>query len=700
MGRAALLCLVTTAILLPLAAGSPALAQDRSPFKGMHVWLPMTGYSEADVEDARRAGYDTILLKVHPPVIPGGGQVDFAALDAEMERLRAKGFRFILAILGWVGLGDGEFWDTRENGERVMNQLDPFWPEAMERVEWYFAEIIRRYASHPDVVAFAPTWGIYGEAGFTSWDAGRSGHALARFNEWRAARGLPALERIPARPGGPDTEFNRFILFRYQYVQEAFSAMVSRLKPLADGRPVGMWQELYNVMGYLWNMVEIPSADFALYESCFPFQTSHDPERTLAETMGFRYRCLSAAQYRDYYLPLLARKRGEGQRFMGCQLTRDYAVANYGWAPERAARVRFEQWEDEFSPYLQSLHNAPLEAPKRDVLMVFPSYTAAALPDHPCYAVDSMLLDVLLRSFGCQMRRCGSPRLDAMSVAEMDRYRLIVVPAASFLLSETWQKLKSTKAVVLLTGSFGRAMDGVQVPDGQEYAVDGGQLSAGMRPSGLVTLGTNHPLTCGMGELLTARPVVLAEDDAFRWLRPPAGTEILLRCGDEPLLSVRRRERLIFLHGQVFAASCFNPARRPPRNLGGSSDASANEVDVWGPYDSADPRNWFGMELVRRILDYAGVRYRVPQPPPRTVARYLGDHIEAVSLSANLAYNNTARARTITVRTPYPVAGVGSVRCHWGFESRITVPAFGWVALQPEEAAPGFVQGSGDVKDR
>ncbi len=217
------------AALLMLSSDLPAaFGQDRFPLPDCHVWLPMTGVSDAQMDDARAAGYDTILLKIHPSAAGSPPSVDFASTDEMVERATSRGFRIIMAILGWVALPREEFWDTRENGEKIPGRLDPFWPEAMDRVEWYYRECFRRYRDRANVVAFVPTWGIYGEAGFTSFDAGRSGHALARFNEWRQKRDLPLLERIPTRSGGLNTDYNLFILFRFEYVQRVFTELVAR----------------------------------------------------------------------------------------------------------------------------------------------------------------------------------------------------------------------------------------------------------------------------------------------------------------------------------------------------------------------------------------------------------------------------------------------------------------------------------------
>ncbi len=665
-----------------LAAVSHAAASASWPLGDHLVWLPMTGATDAQMADAAQAGFDTVLWKIRPVPLPDNSGVDFGPVDERLARARRHGLKSILAIVGEAGLGRDVYFDIDEDGHKLPNQLDPFWPEAMARLEWAYGQIIDRYRRDPDVIAFSPTWGIYGEAGFTTFAAGRSNHALARFNEWRERQGWPPLDAIPSRRDGPNTEYNRFIRFRYVYMEEQFDGIIRRLKIQAGGKPVGTWQELYPVVGYLWTMVEVPAADFALYESCFPFQTSHHPESTLAETMGFRYRCDSAESYRDYYLPLLARKRGEGQRFMGCQLSNEYAVQNYGWPPEKAASVRFDAWEDRFAPDLKRLHHAPVENVPRDVLLVFPTYAAAALSEGPVHAVEVMTIDVLLRMFGCQIRRCGSPALDQMTVAELNRYRLIIVPCAAYLLSDTLDRLKQCSATVLFTGSVGQSFDAEFVPFDRQRTIDDAAVRYLRRSAGDIRIVADHALT---RELNTAG-VSLPEDEAFEYVEAPATVRVRLECDGRPLLSTTHADRFIFAHGHVFAGLAYDPQRTPPA-LGGSVDASANEVDMWGPYSSAKPANRVGQQLMQNILDHARVDYRVPDPKPRTVTHYLGDHMEQTSISGNIAYNNTDTPQELRVRLPYRLR-------HWPsrpqgdrFETQVTVPPFGYLVLEPGDAS-------------
>lgn len=666
---------ICTALAILLAA-SAAFAQDNSPLRDHHVWLPMTGVTDAQMQDARAAGYDTVMLKAHPSISPDN-KIDFASTDALIKRAKDKGLKVLLPILGWVGLGQDRFWDTDEDGHKIPNRLDPFWPEAMEQIEWYYGQVIERYRSDPSVVGFAPTWGIYGEAGFTTFKAGRSEHALARFNEWLIRQGLASLDRLPSAHSGPNTDFNRFVRFRYLYLEQQFDAMVSRLKARSGGLPVGMWQELYPVIGYLWTMVEVPSADFALYESCFPCQTTHRSDSTLAETMGFRYRCNSANDYRNYYLPLLARKRGDGQRFMGCQLSNDYAK-NYGWSLEKAEQIGFDRWEDEFGPHLKRLLDQPLESPVRDVLFVFPTYSAAALTGSIVHSADTQFMDTILRMFGCQMVRCGSPKLDKMIISEMDRFKLIIVPESAYLMRQTYERLKRSKATVVFTGEFGRALNGEQVAFGESRELDLMPVRYRERPAGAVSVAADHALTRGLKRSLASNPVNLPPDESYEY----DSGEVVLNCGESPLLSVRGNQ--LFVHGHLWASVCWNPNRTAPK-LGGSADGSANEIDGWGPYDSAHPQNWFGMAVMKNLLDYAGVDYRVPDPKPRTLTPFLSDHMEQISMSANIVYNNTSRAQSIVVRTPYAPRGFVSRKVKDRWETRVKVPAFSYTALQPIE---------------
>ncbi len=657
-------------------------AEIAGPIGQRLVWLPMTGCTQEQMADAARAGYDTVLCKVHPRVSPDRQKLDFTAIDKQLAEAQAQNLRVILAIVGESALERSEYLDVDRQGNPLPGHLDPFLPEAMARIEWAFAQIMDRYAGKPEVVAFAPTWGIYGEGGFRLPSSGRSPNALARFNEWRRANGWPPLNAVPSRSDGPNTEYNRFIRFRYLYMQEQWDAMIRRLKPRSGDKPVGTWQELYPVVGYLYNMVAVPSADFALYESCFPFQTTHDPAKTLAETMGFRYRCDSAESYRDYYLPLLARKRGEGQHFIGCQLSNSYAEKNYHWPPEKAARVGFDQWEDRFAPYLRDLRDVPLEAVQRDVLLVFPTHAAAALGDGPVHSVDTMTLDVLLRMFGCQIVRCGSPAFDTMTIEQMNAFRLIVVPCSAYLLSETLDKLAACTATVLFTGCFGQSLDAEYVPIGAEREIHDLRLRYIRRPAGTLDLAADHALTARLDRL----PVPLPEDEAFEYVQALNGSRVFLRCAGRPLLSTVRNDRLIFIHGHVFAGLAYDPERKPPA-FGGSADASANETDMWGPYSSQKPENAVGYQLVRNILDHARVNYRVLDPPPRAMTRYLGDHMEQASLCANIAYNNTETPQSLRVRLPFQPKQWPCMSVADHFEARITVPPFAYLVLEPENQA-------------
>jgi len=327
--------------------------------------------------------------------------------------------------------------------------------------------------------------------------------------------------------------------------------------------------------------------------------------------------------------------------------------------------------------------DVPLEAPIRDVLLVFPTYAAAALSDHPCHTADAKLIDVLLRMFGCQMVRCGSPRLDKMSVSDVNRFRLIVIPCAAYLVPETYEKPRQTTATVLFTGCFAQSFDGGRTPFGQGRNLDGLSLHYVQRPAGRVALTGEHRLTQNLHDMLTAQPVRLPGDESFSYEGIPPGVRVLARCGDDLLLSTRYDGRFVFIHGHLLAGLSYDPGRTPPWQLSGSKDASADEHDPWGLYSSSNPQNALGRALIRNILDHAGVDYRVPDPKPRTSTPYLGDHMEPASISANIAYNNTAEPQELTVRLPWRPRDRQPEGIDGRHETVVTIPPFSYVALQP-----------------
>jgi hypothetical protein len=203
-----------------------------------------------------------------------------------------------------------------------------------------------------------------------------------------------------------------------------------------------------------------------------------------------------------------------------------------------------------------------------------------------------------------------------------------------------------------------------------------------IRPPGSVAVQAEHALTRGLGKYLAQSPVQLPEREGFAFEGPAGLPTTLPTCGAEPLLSVARDGQTLFLHGQFFADVCFDLDRKPPTNMAGSKDASANEIDLWGPYSSSHPQHAFELAMVGNILDQAGVAYRVLNPEPRVCAPLLGDHMEPAGVSANIVYNNMGAARTLTVRLPYAPAGYTSDKRGDGYVARIQVPPFSYVVLK------------------
>ena len=81
------------------------------------------------------AGADTVVrtltgTSAHGSYVAFDVTIDFTATDDLVGRATRKGFKVVLAILGWGGLGRGQFWDTDEGGKKIPDRLDPFWPES------------------------------------------------------------------------------------------------------------------------------------------------------------------------------------------------------------------------------------------------------------------------------------------------------------------------------------------------------------------------------------------------------------------------------------------------------------------------------------------------------------------------------------------------------------------------------------------
>jgi hypothetical protein len=281
------------------------------------------------------------------------------------------------------------------------------------------------------------------------------------------------------------------------------------------------------------------------------------------------------------------------------------------------------------------------------------------------------------------MTRIGSPRLDELTVEEMNAYQLIVVPAAAYLIPATCERLHRTTATVVFTGCFGQSYNAEYVPLGTSRSIAGRGVRYWLRAPGRLHVTSEHALTRGLQEFLQDSPVNLPEGECFAFSDADPKIVTLMACNEAPVLSIAREGRTLFLHGQFFADLCHDPARKPPANMAGSADASANEIDLWGPYNSSHPQQAFGLALMRRVLDHAGVEYRILDPRPRTCTPFLGDHLEQAGISANIAYNNTPQPQKLTLRLPYAPNGYESRRSGHAFLTQVEVPGYSYVALQP-----------------
>ena len=315
---------------------------------------------------------------------------------------------------------------------------------------------------------------------------------LKAFNAWRSpTEDSPRSigSRYAARGRIPTTTCS--FGFRYLYLERVFTEMIDRLKPRA-GRPAGR-----DVAGTLsggglsvgpWSRCRPPISHCT--NPVLPTRTVHHPERCLAETMGMRYRCKSADDYRKYYLPLLARKRGEGQRFHGLPVVQRLCeplrlVSRTGPATRNSIAGRTSSRR-----ISRSCWPEPLETPTRDVLLVF--FPSTRPP--PSRMIRDRTVDY--EAVGCSAANVWLPDVPVWPAAGGQAFGGPdgSVPAhrgagpSSYLTGDTVERLKATRATVRVSrvASARRSM-GRQVPSGATRAVGG--LTLHLR-------GADRPVTC------------------------------------------------------------------------------------------------------------------------------------------------------------------------------------------------------------
>lgn len=651
---------------------------DERPFRDHMIWMPMTGWTEAQFDDARAAGYDTVFCKLAPPYAAPDAPIDFGKTDEMLRAAQARGMKVLLAMLLWTGLPPGQFYVACHDGTRVPDRIEPMWAEAWDAARAWAARLHDHYMGCPDIIAFAPTWGIYGEAGYVRIDAGYGPHALKAFNQWRLSRGEPALDRLPdPAPTYDNLLFHRFRFERLAGLHGELVAGLQHRDP--NGTAIGAWQEIYNIHNYRLALAEAPGARFAINEMCFPFVTTYDQRRAIGETMGVRYLCDGFEDYRDYYRPLAARRWAEGQQAIGCQLSNHYAEANYSaWPAGRAEEVGFEQWEDRFADTIRRIKAVePVDEPA-DVAYVQMTYPAAVYPDVGNTGNDANFMEIVLRMHGIAYDRVPFTHLSRLTAADLGKYKCVVVPCAWYLDEAMWRKLVASGATVLLTGGVMQASDDGLRAEGESRAIDGLRFTYGRTAGGTPEIAPGCPPGIADGLDLAAwdAPFTLPEDVGLSAID---GAEPLIRIGGQPLLA--RRDRLYFIANRLLFACAHDPDRTPPE-MGGSADKSADYVDIYGTASSTSPANPWGERLIRNILREAGARIRISEPPARIFNRFLGDHCEAVNVTGSIVVNQDAQERAVSVLCRFPTRNVPYSRVEDGYLAQVVVPAYDFVALE------------------
>jgi hypothetical protein len=671
----------TVSISLTLRQGRESLPE-RRPFQKRMLWMPMTGYTDAQLDDAARAGYDTLFTKVAPPYAGPGVPIDFSEADALIKKAQARGMKAVVGWLLWVGLPPGQFDLQRADGTRIPNRIDPCCDAAMAQVRAYAEQVQDHYTGCADVIAVAPTWGIYGEAGYAEFNAGYSPFALEKFNRWLVTRGEPQVATLPNAADA--AHWLLWHRFRFEYLPQVWGELNGYLKRRdPNGIKIGAWQEIYN--GHMFDLAlsEAPGADFAINEMCFPWGTTYDQPKAIGETMGIRYKCGGYSDYKDYYLPLIARKWAEGQQAIGCQLSNSYAEENYRWPTGTAARLEFDRWEDQFAPVLRRVRDTTVVDEPTDVAYVQMTYPAAIYPDAGNTVVDLNLYEVVLRMYGVAYDRIPITRLSRLHVADLAKYKFIVVPDAWYLDEAMWLKLNASGAKILLTGGVMQAGDGGIVPEGGSRNLNGATLTYGKTDGGAVRVAPACPasLARGVDEFLRATPVTLPPDIG---LTDVVKADSPIQVGGKPL--VAQVGNIYIIANRLLFACAYDPKRVIPK-LSGSKDPSADEGDPWGLASSSNPANRLGELLIRNLVEASGAVARIPDPLPRWRSPYLGDHVERLNVTGNIVVNQDQGPHTVSVLsarrvTNFPCAADGT---RW--KSEVTVPAYDFAVLAYEGTA-------------
>ncbi len=647
-----------------LRQGRTALPDTR-PFRNHMLWMPMTGYTDQDLDDAVAAGYDTLFTKI-APAYPGPGKpLDYSHGEELIRKARARGMKVVLGWLLWTGLPPGRFYLQNEDGTRLPDRIDPCWDAAMGYVRRHAEKLLDHYMGCADIIGLAPTWGIYGEGGYASFNSGYSPYLLEKFNRWRISRGEVSLAKLPTA----DETYKYVLLqrFRFEYLANVWGELNAHLRHREpNGIAIGAWQEIYNGHMFQLALSEVPGADFAVNEMCFPWGTTYDQPRAIGETMGIRYKCDRFEDYRDYYLPLIARKGAEGQQAIGCQLSLDYADRNYAaWPEGHAAKVGFQQWEDRFAPYIRRVRDTQVVPVAPEVAYIQMTYPTASYPDAGNTVTDINLYEVVLRMYGMAYDRIPITRLSRLGPEDLAKYRLIVVPDAWYLDRAMWNTLRDSDAWVLLTGGVMQYGDGGQAKTAR--TIGGITLRYGKVAGGRPALAEACPPALRRQVEPRLAGTTLPADLGLTEVSP---VNAWVTLGGRPLLG--QSGRFLFLANRLLYACAYDPDRDPP-NLGGSVDPSADEGDPWGKASSSNPNNAFGEAIIAGIAEQCGVLLRIPHPLPRHFSRYLGDHSERINVTGNIVVNQDAEAHEVTIRTRGPGDGIT--------EETVTVPAYDFVAL-------------------
>lgn len=476
-------------------------------------------------------------------------------------------------------------------------------------------KVVEFYGSDPKVLGFSIMWGLYGEGGFKVppyGDFGFSAQARREFNSWMNTPGEPLP--VADSSGLPsDMRYIKWIEFRQRVLTNFRKEYISAAKQVTR-KLVGTWSEVYPVSLYTLNMGDAPGADFMCYDLSFG-DVTFNQRIAFAETHGDMQQYPDFESWKEHILPLVAKAYGEGVTPMGFQfpMRRGHAVNFLSKTKYFVDRIQ-DDYELRISPEFRKLMSNKVIFHAPQVALIYQSYGASAFPQKPSsfalYDRDSREIEALLHMMGAYMQALP---LEKLSTADLNKYKLIIIPDAMYLTEKMYKNIMNTSAKILVTGDFLRAYW-----DGKNYvhATKWGEckrfgdfeIEYGKVEHGSIKIDSRCDLT---RHLEKYDDMPYCNDRFAVYKKFPPGARVLISCNETPLLIQFDNGKMLHITNRL-----FGHART----------------------EHEDSLEHFAFRLLKNILKHSGVAVNISNPP---FCRAGGYAYAPYGLSNNILWNQT-----------------------------------------------------------